>query len=344
MFNICRQASCSVNNQTRNPKPKTLNPTPDTSNQTYIMKPFLKLSPLIFTGILLVSFLVQGNAQSFGSSSPVSDPFEGQFFSNRYLGNPAMAGLDSGLNLNAAYRQQFSGMPGAPVTQAFTADDNPGKRVGLGLIAYNDKAGLIKSTRLALTYAYHLPVGQFGEKIHFGISAALAHVSLDPKSIVGDQTDPEITAFNARKNAFEVDYGMAYTDGHITLQGALTNIIGFTKHIDNTTSDVPTFYGAASYKFTFSGTVNSIEPQVSMLGVKQYNSIVYAGANLVMFSHILNLYGMMRSTGNFSAGVGLNYKNILHIQGSYLTQTSGLRNYTNGNYEVDLTLSLFRKK
>jgi type IX secretion system PorP/SprF family membrane protein len=307
------------------------------------MKTFLSIlraaTPFLLAGLLYIP----ASAQDFGNSSPVADPFASQYFINPYLANPSMAGIDTALNLNAAYRQQFSGIPGAPVSEAFTADYNTGKRVGLGLIAYNDKAGLISRTRFALTYAYHLPVGEFGEHLHFGISAALVHNQLDPKGIVGDQSDPAIDEFNGRKNAFEVDYGMAYTDPHITIQGSLTNMISFFQKLKNTTADVSTFYAAAAYKFTFDGTVNSIEPQVSIRGVKQYNSIVDAGASLVMFHHILDIYALAHSTGNFSIGVGVNYKNTLYIGGSYLSQTSGLRNYTNGSYEMNIGLTLFKK-
>lgn len=312
------------------------------------MKTFLsaiqKFKRHLLTILVLLMAATQTFAQQWGRSGAVADPFESQYFTNRYLGNPAMAGLDSALRLNAAYRKQFSGIPGAPVTQAYSADYNPGKRVGLGLIAYNSKAGLINRSQLALTYAYHLPVGQWGQQLHFGLSGVFSHADLDTKNIVGDETDPAIAEFNGRKNALELDYGMAYTDDHITLQGSLSNLVSYFKHIQNTTADVATFYAAAAYKFTFDGAVNAIEPQVSLRGVKQYNSIVDVGANITMFHHILNVFGLFHSVGSFSAGVGLNYKDDIFIQGAYLSQTSGLRNYTDGNYEINVGIILFKRK
>lgn len=293
-------------------------------------------------GMGIIAMCKEAYAQDLGRAQQQIDAFESQYFFNRYLGNPAMAGLDSVLHLNATYRKQFDGLPGAPVTGAFTADINPGKRVGLGLIAYSDKAGLINRTRIALTYAYHLPVGDYGQKLHFGISAAFAHTNLDPKEIVGDEADPSVAKFNGRKNAFEADYGMSYTDYHLTLQGALINLFSYFKNIDNTTSDVATYYAAAAYQFIFDGTVNSIEPQISVQGVKQFNSIMDLGVRMTMLNHLLSIYGMGHSTGTFSAGVGINYKSILMIELSYLSQTSGLRNYTNGSYEISLQINPFR--
>lgn len=310
------------------------------------MKRFLSLWSRmlrITCAVGLLAWTMPVTAQEWGRSNQAADPFESQYFTNRYLANPAMAGMDSVLHLNMAYRKQYTDIQGAPVTAAFTADYNPGKRVGLGLIAYHDKAGLISRSRLALTYAYHLPVGDFGQKLHFGISAAFAHANLDTKGVVGDDTDPAIAEFNGRKNALEIDYGMGYTDHNITLQASLLNLVGFMKHFNETTGDVATFYASAAYAFHFNDIINSLEPQVSIRGVKQYNSIVDVGANLVMFHHLLNLFGLAHSSGSFSAGAGINYKNIFFIQGVYLTNTKGLRNYSDGNFEIDLTLFLFAK-
>lgn len=309
-----------------------------------LLKLFFSKKSVLLTGWILACFMIEANAQYFGNSSQVSDPFESQYFANRYLVNPSMAGIDSGLTLNAAYRQQYSGMPGAPTTTAFTADYNTGKRVGLGLIGYNDNAGLIGRTRLALTYAYHLPLNSFEQQLHFGISAAFVHTSLDPKGITGDQTDPAIVQFNARKNTFEVDYGMAYTDTHITLQASLFNVLGYMEKLGTSTADVSTFYAAASYKFDVEGTVNSIEPEMAFQGVKNYNSILNVGANLLMLHRILNFTALVGTQGNVSLGAGVTYKEILGLQLFYLSQTTQLRNYTNGNFEIALSLFLARKK
>src|SRR5690606_14004655 len=109
-----------------------------------------------------------------------------QWFQNQYLANPAMAGIDTGLHLNAAYRRQWTGVEGAPKTAFFTADGLVGKRVGAGLSIFNDQAGLIDRTRIALSYAYHLPLGNRGQRLHFGLSLALNVQRLDYSHVDGD--------------------------------------------------------------------------------------------------------------------------------------------------------------
>ncbi|WP_177192210.1 hypothetical protein [Chitinophaga arvensicola] len=44
----------------------------------------------------------------------------------------------------------------------------------------------------------------------------------------------------------------------------------------------------------------------------------------------------------FHAGVGANYRSIAGFQLICNSQTSGLSNYTNGTFEINLTVTLFQ--
>src|ERR1700759_1936480 len=111
------------------------------------------------------------------------------FFQNQYLVNPAMAGIEQGLNLNMNYHQQWLSTPGSPKLTTFTADYNSGDKVGLGLNIYNDKAGLINRTRVMGTYAYHLTLNDKGDKLNFGASIGINDSYIDESSIIGDPND-----------------------------------------------------------------------------------------------------------------------------------------------------------
>src|SRR5690606_14617686 len=115
----------------------------------------LKLTPtymrLICCLLLAAGCIRQGMAQGLSDAPALLEPSGTQWFQNQYLANPAMAGIDTGLHLNAAYRRQWTGVEGAPKTAFFTADGLVGKRVGAGLSIFNDQAGLIDRTRIALS-------------------------------------------------------------------------------------------------------------------------------------------------------------------------------------------------
>jgi type IX secretion system PorP/SprF family membrane protein len=283
-------------------------------------------------------------AQVAGHTSAEVDPLSAEYFQNQYLGNPSMAGVDSALNINAAYRTQSGSVPGAPVTKALTADGYIGHHVGLGLTAYNDQAGLFNRTKVGLTYAYHAQIGRRGQQLHFGVSLTYADNRIDPAAVDGDQSDPTIGKYNGRTNHFEVDYGMAYTDLHWTLQAVLPNIVSYMLLYPDDIQNRSTFLMAASYRFLVGGALEYVEPKVMYRGVQGLNNIVDMGVNLVFLHHILNVFGMAHTTKNYTVGAGLHYKNTLSVRMAYTSQASGLANYFDGNYEVGVGLTLFRHK
>lgn len=281
-------------------------------------------------------------AQIAGHTSAEVDPLGCEYFQNRYLGNPSMAGIDSALRINAAYRAQMGGgTPGAPLTKALTVDDYIGRHVGLGFIAYNDQAGLFSKTNIGLTYAYHVKIGPLGRQLHFGLSLTYRNARIDPAKVIGNGDDPSIGRYNDRTDHFESDFGMSYTDEHWTLQAVLPNIVSFMMFYPDNIQNRSTFFMAASYKF-FPGSQTNIEPEVVYRGVQGLDNIVDMGVNIGFLNNVVNVFALYHTSRNYTAGVGLHYKSVLNLQMIYTSQTSGLKNYFDGNYEVNVGLTLFK--
>ncbi|SEW45003.1 PorP/SprF family type IX secretion system membrane protein [Chitinophaga arvensicola] len=300
----------------------------------------------IFFIILLLAGTQSLTAQQWGNATTSQvDPLGSQYFQNQYLGNPAMAGIDTGLHLNAAYRKQWRDEPGVPVTMAITADYAAGKRVGVGLNVYNDKAGLLSNTRVAATYAYHLPLSSTGgQQLHFGLSVGFRSEFIDRKALNGDASDPSIGRFNRRDNYFDADFGLAYTSHGLNLQAALPNMIGYFKSDNKGQVNSSTFYSSASYRIGIGSQLTSIEPKVCFRGVRGFDNIIDLGANIVFLENTLNAFGMYHTSKNFTVGAGYNIFHTVGILVSYSSQTSGLSNYLSGNFAVGLKVDLFNKE
>lgn len=296
-----------------------------------------------FLSVLTVLFLlpVTGLAQNFSKTAGALQPLGMQYFTNQYLANPAMAGLDTGLHISTAYRAQFNESPGSPVTKSAAADYYVGNRVGAGINIFNDEAGLINRTRVALTYAYHLPVNDRGDRLNFGISAGFNNERLDRSAIVGNEDDPSIGLYNRREAFFEGDFGVAYTSEKFTLQASVPNIMNTFRKEENRTIDGAIFYAALSYKLPVSEEV-MIEPKACFRGVRGYDNLFDFGANATFFNNLFNVFGMYHTSKNYTLGAGLSYKNTLGVHAMYTSQTSGLKNYTDGMFELGLTLNLFK--
>lgn len=303
-----------------------------------------KLSSLTKRIAMLLLTVAAGgaSAQTLSNVPALLEPSGTQFFQNQYLANAAMAGIDTGLQVNVAYRRQFKQMTGAPETRFLTVDGALGKRVGAGLNVFNDVAGLINRTRVAMSYAYHLPLGEGGQQLHFGLSLALNIQRLDLSHVNGDPNDPSLGAFNRRDNYFEGEYGMAYTSGQLTLQAALPNVRSlFTG--DNKTVDGGTIlYSAAEYRFLFDGALESLTPKVCFRGVRGYDNIVDVGVNAAFLNNVLNIMALYHTSKSITAGFGVDIKNTVMIQALYHAQTGGYNNPNNGAYEIGASMHLFK--
>jgi type IX secretion system PorP/SprF family membrane protein len=301
-------------------------------------KSFIPL--LLLSGFLLLS--MQGVAQSFSKNPALLEPSGTQNFQNQYLANPAMAGIDSGLHINASYRNQWSGIAGAPVTKFLSADGNIGSRVGAGFRVFNDVAGLLNRTRLALTYAYHLPLNERGQQLNFGLSLALNIQRLDTKALNGDPNDPSIGAFNRRDDYFEGEFGMAYTDGHLNLQAAVPNIRGLVTGDNKEVDGGNIFFTAASYRFTSDNVISTIEPKICYRGVRGYENILDIGVNVSVLNDVANVLAMYHTSKSVTAGIGVDVMKTLAIRVLYTAQTGGIKTYVNSTYEIGATIHLFR--
>jgi type IX secretion system PorP/SprF family membrane protein len=302
------------------------------------MRPFM-----LCCFVLATLFTRNAQAQGLGNSLGLLEPSGTQFFQNQYLANPAMAGVDSGLHLNAAYRRQYNGIDGAPETAHFSADGALGRRVGAGFKIFNDEAGLITRTRVAATYAYHLPLGVNGQQLHFGLSLAFNIQRLDYTKVDGDDADPSLGAFNRRDNYFEAEYGMAYTNGNLFLQAALPNVRSLFTGKDYGVNGGGLFFTAVSYRFTpEQGVISGFEPKVCYRGIEGYDNILDAGFNLYVLDNVANVMGMYHTSKSFTAGVGVNIKKMVILQALYTTQTGGIKTYVDGTYEIGATVNLFR--
>jgi type IX secretion system PorP/SprF family membrane protein len=136
----------------------------------------------IYISIFGILFTLCGFAQQ--------DPSFSQYYFNPMYVNPAYAGSRDVLSGTLGHRSQWIGMDGAPESQSLNLHSAiPYTKIGLGLQVNNDKAGPMKNTGMALTFAYHLHLGPEA-RLAFGVSGSLNNVRVDySKLSMDDATD-----------------------------------------------------------------------------------------------------------------------------------------------------------
>jgi type IX secretion system PorP/SprF family membrane protein len=271
------------------------------------------------------------------------NPLAGIYFQNQYLGNPAMAGAEKGLVVNTGFRKQWSAIPGAPQTQAVTAEYGTSKKVSLGLNFNNDEAGLIKRTRVMGTYAYRLPFSDENQTLSFGISFGFMDDRVMNENINGDQNDASVSKFNQRETYIDGDFGIAYTSSRLTVQLAAPNLKSLIKKDDmQMVSDQSTFFSAISYRFEFPNAVDGLglEPKIAFRGVRGFDNIWDFGANITVANNAASVMAVYHSSESATIGLGANVKSLGAIIANYTTSTAALRGYTSGDFQLGLRLGL----
>jgi type IX secretion system PorP/SprF family membrane protein len=270
-------------------------------------------------------------------------PVSAQYYTNEYLGNPALAGLDPYLKASLSFRKQWSAIPGSPITQELTADYGF-KRVGLGLNIHNSKEGLYTSTRAVGTYAYHLPLNQASafsddlQALHFGFSIGVGMHRILDEGIIGDQSDISVIRENAQKPSIEGNIGIAYTSNTWNVQAAIPNLpmlfVG-----KNKTSDFGTSYIALSYKISSGTDMSSllVEPKICFRGVSGFKDMWDAGSNFTFANSKINVMAIYHSTRSTTYGIGMNYSEKFGVSCMYTTTSAALRQYgIDGDFEISL--------
>ncbi|WP_175636472.1 PorP/SprF family type IX secretion system membrane protein [Pedobacter ghigonis] len=292
-----------------------------------------------------VTFLFAAGLFIFNQAKAQLLPLNAQYFQNRYLVNPSMAGINEGFNINGSFRKQWSNIPGAPLTQSITLDQQVNK-VGWGVNFYNEKSGGIQRTKAVGTFAYHLPLNNEDQQLNFGISFGASQDRLDLSSIRNsDINDPSIARFNDRGYYLDGDFGVSYTSKNLTIEGAIPNMRSVFRNDDLNFADKPTFYSAVSYKFNLGSGMDaiSLEPKGVFRGIKNYQNLWDAGLNANFANDKLYLMAMYHNTQNATVGLGMNYKSTLYFMAYYNTATSAISGYTGGDFEVNVRVNIGKK-
>jgi len=157
-------------------------------------------------------------------------PLYSQYFMNRFLLNPAIAGSDGYTTVNLTAREQWLGIPSSPKTHALSAQTrllkrsyisrstavrkrirhaSRGGRVGVVGYIFNDQNGIISRNGFQATYAYHLPMRT--SRLSFGISLNAFQLKIDDRDIIAyDPDDPYLNNYDRVMFIPDANFGIYY--------------------------------------------------------------------------------------------------------------------------------------
>lgn len=291
---------------------------------------------MIFKIKSLLIFLLLFSLRSYSQISLL----DAQFFQNRYLANPAMAGLEGGLRVNLGYRYQWGNIAGAPRDQNFTLDHR-NNRVGTGLSVINSKAGDLSHTKVYATYSYQLPLDNGSSSFHFGWNLGVQSVSLNTQNIIGDLNDQNISRFNNRKALLDGDFGFGYTNKNFSIDGAVYSLKNqIVKDLNdlNVGTDFNLFYVGTSYSILM--TDWRINGKVAFRKIRNFTDLVDIAAEVRTSNNKLGFTGIYHTNKSSTFGISYLHKNEWQFLSMYNTAQTPVANYLNGTFEIALQVNL----
>lgn len=289
-------------------------------------------------------------------------PFYTQYILNNYILNPAVTGIENYMDVKLSYRNQWTGINGAPVTTYFSIHsplgktdyrttatsfevpgENPrGKQYwenytapdahhGVGFTAINDKAGYINRWSVYGSYAYHKPLGA-RITLSAGFNAGITSVNLDRSRIDFadlDPNDPAIGYSNGelRKLKPEVGaglwlYGANFFAG-ISVQNIIPGKAKFVANGDYGTYYTPNYFLTAGYRFAVTDEVSAL-PSVM---VQFWEPQLYGIHTNVKLQYLDKFwvggsYRFSDLVSGYSAMAGINVSNTFNIGYAYENATT----------------------
>lgn len=293
-----------------------------------------------FSGLILLLYAVCALVPA------QQDPIFSQYMYNKMALNPGYAGISNMICLGLDARQQWVGINGAPQTTVFHANTPfrpfgiPG---GLGISLMSDNIGFDKDLAIALSYAYHITVGE--GKLGIGVNAGLLNKALNgaqwkpPVQLEGDNAIPKDgeSAFG-----FDMGAGTFYETNNLFAGFSVKHLVSSKLNFDQAASQPRMhYYLMAGYKMQMPNPAIEIQPS-AFVSSDARNSQVTFNANIV---YNQKFWGGIayRLSDALTGMLGLEIFNGIRITYSYDFSLSDLRKYNSGSHEFSLAYC-FRMK
>ncbi len=224
---------------------------------------------------------------------------------NPFSINPAAAGIKGNLTAFANYRDQWTGMKGAPETASFSLHGLLTGNMGLGLKIEQFSSGIFNTFSSDLNYSYRMGIASeqsLAMGLSFGFSQNKIH-SADMK--VGDATDPILYgSSNFDEALLRAGFGFHYNFKNLNLFVSTPLLYGVQEKVF-----FQTVFSFLTYDFFINEKVWFIQPSVlhrfTAGEIHQFDVNAFVEWNQKIW-----LNTSYRTNNSFLAGVGVMIKNV----------------------------------
>jgi type IX secretion system PorP/SprF family membrane protein len=220
--------------------------------------------------------------------------------------------------------------------------------MGIGATAYQDEAGVLRTTTALLSYGYQIYLGKNTSMVHklaFGLSAGIT-MSYIPLDKVQNGDVPDNALSNNKTSSMDGQFGMHYQLKNFRLSFAIPRLfrtyVTSTEDFNSPTIEqITSTLSSVSYNFNF-GKV-SFEPMVTYRTEKDFDS-QFEALGVLRLNNVVWLGGSYRQDYGSAAFFGFNIKDRYKVGYAYEFAPEQISGMGNGSHEFQLVVRLGKKK
>jgi len=195
-------------------------------------------------------------------------PLSSSTYFMRLLNNPALTGYNGGTNAYGYFRDQWTGLPGHPITMGGMGEISLWKeRSNIGFHVYNDVTSIISNVGAQVYYAQKIALAK-DHHLSIGLSLGLLNTHIDyNNAIATDVNDPNVLSANKSGIGFDMNAGIAYQWKKLTIGFSVPHIVQtnvvLSDQLKKSNYDALRHYMVnVSYEFSFKKETWNIEPSI----------------------------------------------------------------------------------
>ncbi len=195
-------------------------------------------------------------------------PLSSSTYFMRLLNNPALTGYNGSTNAYGYFRDQWTGMPGHPMTMGGMGEVSLWKeQSNVGFHVYNDVTSIISNVGAQLYYAQKIKLGK-GHSLGIGLSGGILNTHIDfANAVANDPNDANLLTNNRSGVGFDMNIGLAYQWKKLTIGFAVphvvqTNVILADQTKAGSYERLRHYMAHVSYEFSFKKEKWNLEPSI----------------------------------------------------------------------------------
>lgn len=280
-------------------------------------------------------------------SSAQQLPLSNLHMQNKFSYNPAAAGANGFFEAFLGYRQQWTGIDGAPTTAFFNGNTLLGEKHGLGLSITSDRAHIFERLNFSVGYAYHL---KFADEhtLAFGVNAGGVQNRINLADAIVESPDMLLMTGQQSSFAFNADFGVLYRVkglfASITLPTLLEPTFDYT--VDNADNGSLVLRRHFMANVGYNWQVNddwAVIPNAMIRSLPAVDMQFDVGAN-VNYKNKFWTGVNYRQDAGIIAGLGFTFADRWNVGYAYEFGGNGIVGQSGGSHEVLLGFQMRNKE